>query len=65
MGKPQWSPGASIEKWGELTENAFINNNYNSSNNSIDIENHNVLKLGALAGPWTSVLPFPGLYSND
>lgn len=30
-----------------------------------DVEKHNVLKLGALAGLRMSVLLFPGLYSND
>lgn len=74
MGKHQWSLGGSIEKWGQLTENAFIYNNYHSSNNSIsliytygngDIEKHNMLKLGALAESQTSILPFLGLYFND
>lgn len=30
-----------------------------------DTEKHNLLKLGAPAGPGMSVLPFPGLSSND
>lgn len=30
-----------------------------------DVEKHNVLKLGTLAGPQMSVLPFLGLYPND
>lgn len=40
MGKHQWSLGGSIEKWGQLTENAFIYNNYHSSNSSISLILH-------------------------
>lgn len=40
MGQPRWSQSASIEKWGQLTESAFIYSKYNSSNNSISLILH-------------------------